>query len=54
MLEALLSYGAIALAFLFPGFLVTAVRTQDRDKSTKYLLYACLSFGVIIAALILA
>ncbi len=53
MLEALLGYGAIALAFLFPGFLITAIRTQDTGKSAKYLLYSCLSFGGIVAALIL-
>ena len=32
-METLFSFVSILLASLFPGFLVTAIRTQDKEKS---------------------
>ena len=52
-MEAFLFYLSIACGFIFPGALITALRTKDESKKTTYLLLSCLTFGVIIAAILL-
>ncbi len=51
-METLFSFVSILLAFLFPGFLVAAIRTQDKEKSERYRLFSCLAFGIIVSTLI--
>ena len=51
-MEIFFSVISVLLAVLFPGFLVTAIRAQDEEKSGIYMILACLAFGVIVFTLI--
>ena len=51
-METLLSLVSILLAFLFPAFLVTAIRAQDEKKSGDYMCLSCLASGIIVLTLI--
>ena len=51
-METFFSFVSILLAFLFPGFLITAIRTHDKKQSERYRLFSCLAFGVIVFTLI--
>lgn len=51
-MEIFFSLISVVLAVLLPGFLVTAIRAQDEEKSGIYMILACLAFGVIVFTLI--
>ena len=53
VMTAFLFYLSVVCAFIFPGALITAIRTTDENKKTTYLLLSCLTFGVIITTILL-
>jgi len=42
---------AIVMGVAFPAFLIKAIKAQNEDKISKYTILACISFGIVIFAL---
>lgn len=39
------------MGLTFPAFLIKAIRTKDDDATSKYIIGACVSFGIIVFTL---